>query len=243
MPLGSMEKALSGQYEVDFRTVLEEGWEITKTRKSAILQGMVFVFALLVVVTLASIQLFGLSEEDWQKDENRFVIDFLVNVLVAPFAAALMMMGIKHSVNETPPSGFLFNFVPQIFILSIATIMIGLVVQLGLIVLIVPGLYLMIATGFTIPLMLEKSLTPGRAMLISIKAVNHKWFEFIKIYSFFALLGMLVIITFGVALIWVIPFYYNVKGVLFRNIFGLEHLSVKSEINEVSNSSDDVFHA
>jgi hypothetical protein len=46
-------------------------------------------------------------------------------------------------------------------------------------------------------------------------------------------------LSLGFAYIWIIPFFINMKGILYRELFGVKVLSVKNQ----SNPDEAVFHA
>lgn len=218
---GSLQRALLGQYEFDVKEVLQEGWQITQRDKSTMLQGIGFIFALAVMVMLIAQVVASNKGIDFNEPSFRLGTEVVLMILVAPFAAALMMMGINLSIGGKNKMSDLFYFLNRTFSIVLVSLMISAIVQIGLMLFIVPGLYLVIATGFSIPLMLDKGLLPSRAILTSIKVVNHQWQKFVALYGVFVLLLVLVMFTFGIALLWVAPFYYNVKGLLYRDIFGV----------------------
>lgn len=238
---GSLESALKGEYKFETKEVLTEGWELTKKGKPIILLGLLLVFIISSTVFAFIFELLGTYDLSEISQGTRMVIDISVTILLAPFMAAMIMIGISNSIRAVSRYSFLFHFIPKTLILSVASILVSAVVQLGFIFLIVPGVYLVIATTYTIPLILDKGFTPVRAMFTSIKVVHHQWFEFAKIFAFFFFLGLLCLATFGVALIWVAPYYYNVKGILYREVFGIEVKVSPIGVNDLK--SDNIFHA
>lgn len=240
---GDLDRALEGDYSFDVKAVLKEGWALTKLDNSALLFGMLFVF--LVAFIVVSLAQFFAAQRAIELHDPYFLLgsQVVLTVVTAPFTAALVMMGINNSIGGKSKFSHLFNFVNRTFILLIAILMTSILVDLGLRLLLIPGIYLFIATGFVIPLILDKGLLPSRALVVSIKVVTFQWLNFIKLYAFFALLFLLVVVTFGIALIWVAPFYYNVKGLLYRDIFGVgvEHqVTYPSEQNEAHSDNSQV---
>lgn len=248
-PDTKLQQALSGQYEIDIKAALKEGWEMTRNSRGAMLQGVVMVIVISVCLMLAIelvTQQRGLNKEDY---DVQLMTNLLLTILVAPFAAALVMMGVDNSRGKLIRFSDVFKYVSRIFVLTFTALITTAFVQIGLLLFILPGFYMVIATGFAVPLVLDKQMLPMHAVLTSIKVVNHKWQEFVKLYALFFVLLMAVVLTFGIALIWVAPFYYNVKGVLYRDIFSeqkadTEPNSEQEETSELSsNGSDDLFNA
>ncbi|MCY7293877.1 hypothetical protein [Alteromonas sp. a30] len=240
---GSLESALKGEFTFSAESVLKEGWEITKNGKSVLLLGVLLIFWITAGFSLFLYQFteFGKNPEGETAFLNQFLMEASLTVLLAPFFAALEMTGISNSIRAISRPSFIFHFVPKTLILSVASLLVGFVVQIGFAFLILPGIYLLMASSFTIPLILDKGFTPVRALVTSISVVNRRLLEFMKVFGFFALLGVICAMTFGIALIWTLPFYYNVKGVLYRDIFGVQ-VKVLPNNNEKL-KSDNIFHA
>jgi len=96
-----------------------------------------------------------------------------------------------------------------------------LLIYLGMILLLIPGIYLAVAYMLAIPLIVERGLSPWQAMEASRKAITQHWF---KVFGLFLLLGLIVSISaipLGIGLIWTIPLFVMVMGVLYRTIFGV----------------------
>jgi len=238
---GNLDSALKGESTFDAESVLKEGWEITKNGKSVLLLGTMLIVWICVGFFIFVSQFVDFENPIELPPMTRVLIDVSLTVLLAPFLAALEMTGISNSIRALSKPSFIFHFVPKTLILSAASVLVGAVVQFGLALFIVPGLYLLIATSFTIPLILDKGMNPFQAMSTSIKIVNRRWLEFLKVFGFFGLLGMLTAITFGIALIWTLPFYYNVKGVLYREVCGIQVKVVPLDNQKLK--SDNIFHA
>lgn len=234
---GSLKSALRGDYHFDLKQVLRSGWELTQIDKASMVQGVIIMIAVALMVMSAGQYISDLKDIDPQDPGFRLGLDMLMVILITPLAAGLMMMGINASIGGKNKLSNVFEFVNRSLVITVTAIMTAALVQIGLLFLILPGLYLMVATGFAIPLVLEKKMLPARAIFTSIKVVNHQWLSFVKLYGVFAALFVLVIITFGIAIIWVSPFYYNVKGILYRDIFGVEHMSSSELAPETATAS------
>lgn len=219
--MDSVRKALAGEYDFEVKAVLKEGWEITQRDKMAMLQGM-GVTVLIALMVIAFAYEYSLQKGiDFNATGFRAARDIIMMILVAPFAAGLMMMGVNASIGAKVRGSHVIQYLHKAFSIIVASVLISAFVQIGMLFFILPGLYLIIATGFTIPLVLDKGFMPSRALLISIKVVNKQWRKFVQLYLIFFALLLLVFATFGLAMIWVAPFYYNAKGLLYRDIFGV----------------------
>ena len=85
--------------------------------------------------------------------------------------------------------------------------------------LILPGLYLFVATTFTLPLIADKKLGVLQAIITSCKAVNQFILSFIVLFVIFLVLFLLSIFTFGLAFLVIMPLYFVVTGMLYTTLF------------------------
>ncbi|MBN7820648.1 hypothetical protein [Bowmanella yangjiangensis] len=238
---GSLQKAMAGDFALDLKGLINEAWALTQKTKWVMVQAMLLVFSLALLAVLILANLAQFKGLDLMAPNVQLMTEILLTLLTAPLITGLMMMGINHAVGGQSRPSHLFHFLPKALILSLSALLVSLLVELGLLLFIVPGLFLMIACSFTLPLVIEKGLTPMRAIFVSIRVVSFKWQQFVLLYLLFALLFVLVIATFGIAFIWVGPFYYNMKGVLYRDIFGVAVRLTGQD--GASQNGESIFHA
>lgn len=236
---GSLEKALGGQFDVDLKAVLKEGWTLTQLTKWRLVQGILLVFCIVLLASVVLVQIAHLKGLEVSSPGVQMVNQLMLTLLCAPLMTGLLMMGVNHAVGGLSKASHLFHFWPKTLVLTLAAMLVGLLVQLGLL-LILPGLYLVVACTFVMPLIVEKGLSPLRAIYVSIRVVSYKWKEFILLHLLFFVLFVLVVLTFGIAMIWVAPLYYNVTGILYRDIFGV---TVSIHEAGAQGTTETVFHA
>jgi uncharacterized membrane protein len=168
-------------------------------------------------------------------------------IVTTPIIAAMFLLGISHSVGIKPRFlSILKNVLGSVLVILLALLLAAMSdvgsligsqisVLLGMAVL----FYINLATGFSIMLLVEKRLAPSQCVIQSLKVFHKYWMPlsmFYLVYYFCLFLGAL---SLGFAYIWIIPFFINMKGILYRELFGVKVLSVKKQ----SNSDETVFHA
>jgi len=249
----NVEKAVQGDYSLDVPAILKEGWALTQKNKQSILSGLSFILLIGVIITLVASEYMGGIEQVMQDNQKQMLLNFLITVLLWPFIAGIEMMGISHAVGIKTRTGFVFAFLKRsafiamaaLIITLISTLIIGSIVSfLGLLkidpslinfVTVIVGLILTIFLSASIPLIVEKNMTPILSIILSVKAIRFQWLKLLQIYSVFILLAILTLLPgligippilsffiFLVALFFLAPFYYNVKGILYREIFGVQ---------------------
>jgi len=87
-----------------------------------------------------------------------------LSILAAPMAVGLMMMFVAARGNQPLETGQVFRYLNRWGSLFVAEIVIGILVLIGLVLLIVPGLILMARWCHVAPLMADRDLSLGEAM-------------------------------------------------------------------------------
>ena len=131
------------------------------------------------------------------------------------------MLGISMAVGVPAGPASVLKYYDRILPLTLTMFLYGLMVMLGFVLLILPGIYLSIAYLLAIPLVVDKGLSPWQALEASRKAITHRWFS---VFGFLLLMGLLAVIGtlfLLIGLIWIIPLYMIALGILYRNIFGV----------------------
>ena len=122
---------------------------------------------------------------------------------------------------------------------------------MGLALFYIPGIFLAVALSLVLPLVVEKQMSPLKAITVSIQATRFQWFKIFSIYLILALavmvaalpvaaagaseLGFVAIAFFLFCLAYLAPLFYNVKGILYREIFGLQ---MQAEAQKNNNTND-----
>ena len=108
------------------------------------------------------------------------------------------------------------------------------------------SLYLSLAFSNTVLLVCEKRVRPLNALLLSLRAVNRKIFQIAIIYAVLMGLFLAALMFYGVGLLFVLPFYFHVKGIIYRNMFGIRLKIVATNQqngDDDQNNNNQVFNA
>jgi uncharacterized membrane protein len=239
---GSVENSLQGGANLDIKILAKEAWNLSQTRKGSLLQGALLIFALVLLCIGVLEHIFDIQDWALAPPNVQLALQIVVTIVTAPLIAAMFMTGISHSVGERPAfSAVLRRIINSALVVFIA-VLILVIVYLGFALFLVPGIYLGLATGFSMMLYVEKQLPPSQAIMQSIRVFNRYWIQLSLFYMAAFVLFIIGMFTFGLAYIWIIPFYFNFKGILYRELFGIK---VKQPNVEVGNEKqvDSIFHA
>jgi hypothetical protein len=168
-------------------------------------------------------------------------------IVTTPIIATMFLLGISHSVGVKPKfTTILKNVMGSVLVILLALLLAAMSdlgsfvgsqisVLLGVAVL----FYINLATGFSIMLLIEKRLAPSQSVIQSLQVFHKYWIPLSIFYIVYYLCLFLGALSLGFAYIWIIPFFINMKGILYRELFGVKVLGVKNK----SNPDEAVFHA
>ena len=243
---GSLEKGLQGDYELSIFDILSEGWRLTDGSKLVIIGSLFLVWIISGLIQnilfLPLPILMGLVGVVIEQNFGAFnsetfaivlaglmfigfiILMFLSMMAQAPLWAGLEMIGVRRSVDLPISFRYVFEYFKQFLPLALTTLIVMLFATIGFVLLIIPGIYIVVASFLAMQLVADKKMGPWSAFKASVRAITHKWFHVFSL--FFILFGILAISTIpcGVGLIWAWPLFINTKGVLYRNIFGVDQV-------------------
>jgi hypothetical protein len=175
--------------------------------------------------------------------------------VVYPFIVGVEMMGVFHSVGLKTQPKLIFGFLKRGSWVAVSALLTSTLVTIGLTLFYLPGIFLAVALSLVLPLVVEKKMSPIKAISVSIQATRFQWFKIFSLYLILALavlvaalpiaatsaseLGFIAIAFFLFCLAYLAPLFYNVKGILYREIFGLQ----MQANTEQGNTINDTFSA
>ena len=264
---GSVESAMKGDYSIDVKSVLTEAWQKTLKSRMSINIALFGVFLFGMIISYVASSFFGGIERVFDDPEALQIINVVVTIAVWPFLAGIEMMGVLHAIGRTTKSNMALSFLHRGSWVALCALLTSLLVSIGLIFLYVPGIILAALLSLTIPLVVEKKLSPTQAIVLSVKSLRFSVLRLLTIYAVlimslvFLLLPFVLliestlapvgIVAFLFGLSYIAPWYYNVKGILYREIFGViivgkaSDMVVEISVKEASesNDTDDTFSA
>lgn len=195
-------------YEVRISDYISEAWNIFKDNAG------IFILATIIVgiinALVSNIPIIGL-------------------IISAPITAGFSWMALRASMGEKPDLSDLKKGFEFIVPLVLFTIVAAIMVFIGFVALIIPGIYLAVGYSFAQLLIINNKMNFWDAMETSRKVVTNNWFSLfglVIVQFFIALLGVLALF---VGLLVAIPLVSIVSAVAFRDIF-LNQLNLNPEL-------------
>ncbi|MDM7860821.1 hypothetical protein QTP81_09460 [Alteromonas sp. ASW11-36] len=225
----AVQRALAGKANIDVFAALKQANELTKGSFATFSFAGVVVLAIFIAVFVLGTQLLNIeinSAEDMATPEYS-LLNLIIILVMSPLLAGLTMMGVNRARRKEVKVLDVFQWISIAVVIALGALIVAIIVEIGLQLFILPGLYLGIATTFTSALIVDKKLTAVSAIVLSVRVVNRYLGQFVLFFvvslGLFAFAGF----TLGVGLVWVLPLYFNTKGILYENLFGDADFSVE----------------
>ncbi len=246
---GDIKKSLTEGYQLDFKSLFKDAFVITRRHYLALVVACLF-----TIIILAASYSLMLEASSALNETGKMLVNYIITLVIAPpLLTGLQMMGVNHSIGLKTKSIHLFNYFNIILKLSLATMIISLITNvisvvltqtmgdLGLKLSVVMLLYLNMAFSLVYPLIAEKKVSPQMALKLSFKLVHRNLAQFTILFILLALLFVIAIIPSGLGMFIFIPFYFNLMGIVYRQICGVG--VVATEVSDHDDTPSDEFEA
>lgn len=215
MPDG-IQRAIAGRYTLGIEEVLTEAWALIDGHKLKLNIAVAIYSAVAIVVALIVGGIQVLSGEN--------VLVAIVGELVSawitlPIAMGLFAISLDRASGGDVLNDRLFAFFPMATRLLLATILMTLLIFVGYVLLVLPGIYLSVAYLFALPLLVQERLGIVDALEASRKAITHRWFTVFGLLLVLTLVNGLAAIPLGIGLIWSVPLTVIAIGLAYKWIF------------------------
>lgn len=246
-----LQQSLQQGFTLAPKAIFQEAWQRIHGAKMTILLAAIGVVGCWLVLNQLLATVAGDGEEmSWGVS----LLGLGISMIIAPMSAALDMMGVHRAVERPIRPNQIFDYFRFLLPLAVASLLMGIISSLfmplgqmlGLspVLSLLPTLVLSVALMFTFPLILDKGMTPLQAITTSLRLFAKQWLLLLSIHILMLLLFMGAIFTLGVGLVWAIPMYVVVKGILYREACGVEGTdAAPSSTTRSLNSSKDHFEA
>ncbi|MEZ8191021.1 hypothetical protein [Vibrio sp. 1F279] len=245
---GSIDRALSGDYELKATAVFQEAWKHTISHflsfSPAIVALMfvqlaIFYIALKLQLGDPAVILDAVIDPEAftpQIVESIFIANFSYEVVSAPIYAGICLMAMSHAAGlqtKVRHIGKGLQFTIPVILVTLFSLMLQ-----GIAGMILPflSIYFSLAFSNSILLICDKKVPPMQSLLLSLRAVNKKIFVVASIYLMVMLMFIVAAMMYGIGLIFVLPFFFHVKGIIYREMFGIK---LKVIASDRPNSDDD----
>ena len=206
---------LARDYPLQIRHCLRRGWNLLKSDFWPLVGVTALILALLEIATVTLDQLGNAAKG------TSLGFGVFQSLLTGPMVAGLCLYFLKKirrepATVETAFAGFTKRFLH----LFLGNLVMSVLIVLGFIFFIVPGIYLMVAYAFVFPLIIDKGLDFWPAMELSRKMVHKHWWKMLLFYL--VVLGLWIVgaLCCVVGLLIALPLTFAASLYLYEDVFG-----------------------
>lgn len=252
---GSLETALSGNYRLSAIEIIREAAVLTQRHfwlfcpailayLAVSLLVFLLVFTVMIDASSASMQKFMVDKVVTGEMRAALGLSTSISVIIsAPLYVSASLMGLSHSLGLTSKLKDMLNRNYAWFTIALTMGFMQLLEHAAAQLLPLAGTALSALFSMSVLLICEKQLSPFSAILTSCRAISKKIVPIAVIYMVLFVLFFIGYLTAGLALLWILPFMFNLKGVLYREMFGVGIEIVQVQQEPESPSSDESFLA
>ena len=206
---------------ISLSNIFKQAFEQTKTNLNAFLPLLLTLLLIVVYAANTYIGEIDLSDEAaFGEFQHKANIAGLIGLVLTPIEIGFMLMGVKASRGLTLRTIDIFAIIPDSPKIIILALLSFVVIQLGLALLVLPGLFLMAMLSMAQPLMVDYRLTMIEAVKRSVRKCYYHAGLVVQMYAVLIIIIIVTsIFTYGIALLLTIPFYVNAKGILYCELF------------------------
>lgn len=221
LPVAGSDLAVDQENRFTVSHVLKDSWTAVKGSKAVIWFGVVVMGLVLAGVEALHIFLLpraaalgGAAATSWVT----IVSHLFGSLLALLFIAGLTIVGIRHVAGRAYSWKTLFCGFALPGRIAVAGFLLALLISSGFVLLILPGIYLSVGYSLTLPLMIDKGYGPWQAMETSRQLIHPQWWRVFALYVVMYLIYLLSFIPLGIGLIWTVPLFFVLTGVLYQRL-------------------------
>jgi len=222
---GSIDDAIAGNFEVNMLETLGEAWRGLKGFKLKCLIALALYIAVFIGLGIAFGVFAGIVSRTGADPSVigilSIVFQLVITVVALPMSIAVMVMAMRHANSKSVSAGEIFRHFGVMGSLLLAYILMSILIMLGLVLLVLPGIYLMFAYIFSMPLVVEKKMGAWHALETSRKATTKVWFRLVGLMLLVSLINLLGMVTI-IGWIWTVPWTILTFSMVYQKIFGVE---------------------
>ncbi|RTE87251.1 MULTISPECIES: hypothetical protein [Gammaproteobacteria] len=255
---GSPEKALNNDFKLDTNALLQQAWNLTKSTILPLLGALLLIWAISQAggYLLQSFFDFQMPETPEEFESMVLPTGFVLSMLVLyfflllPMQAAMYKMGIRNAaaVEAEYPETYknkplmVFNYLSNPFRYGGVELLRGIIPVVALVI----GIMIHPFVGFALagfvaislqlstPLVVQDGLNPFKAIGVSFRVIAKNFVPFLVITFVMIVLVFLSALLLFIPLLWFVPMYYNLIGLVYKDVFGIEvEISDQADINTV----------
>ena len=214
---GSLTETLAGRNHWTIGELLSDSWRLVSGFKGTCWLAILLFF---VICVLSGIIDAAVGIATGSEPAERIVGYVTTALLVWPAQVGLSVLGARRAAGAETRVSTLGAMYPQCGRIAGVMILQALLICLGFICLIIPGIYLAVSYSLAPLLLVDRGLGAWESMETSRRVIGTCWFRTAGLIVTLFAFALLAIPTLGIGLIWLMPFFLICWGMLYHRLVG-----------------------
>jgi uncharacterized membrane protein len=222
----NVDSLLREGYATDISGYLGRGWELLQQKMGSFI-GFAAVFIIAIPIAFGIVAaILDPASVDPSSDRPSTGIGPLLNAasfIISPaLEAGFYLVALKIAKQRLTTFNDFFRGFNYFLPLLLARFVTSILIALGFLLLVIPGVYLWVAYSFVFPLILERKMDFWQAMETSRQVVTKQWFSFFGLGLLLFLINLVGLLPCGLGLLITIPLTYCTYVAAYESVFGLQ---------------------
>ncbi|MCK9254165.1 MAG: hypothetical protein GX793_08190 [Bacteroidales bacterium] len=198
------EKLINEGYEVKTKQYVQEGFELFKKYSSGFISLYLIIFGIAIIASSPELRNVG----------------NILSLLQAPLIAGFLLVANDVIKGDNPKFVDFFNGFKFFFPLLLLNIISGIFILLGMVLLIIPGLYLAVSYSFANMFIIFFNYDFWTAMELSRKIITKNWWAIFGFFIVILLINLAGILACGIGVLFTLPATTCMMYIAFEDIVG-----------------------
>ncbi|MGB3642787.1 MAG: hypothetical protein WBA39_35165 [Rivularia sp. (in: cyanobacteria)] len=199
------------EYSVNIDQYFSRGWEIFKQYPGGFIGFLLVIFVISIFFNFLAVSV-----------ENIYGIVSIANFVLNPiFSAGFYIVALQIAKNRPIDFSDFFRGFNQFMQIFLVYLIGNILIAIGFLFFIIPGIYLAVAYVFSSLFVIEKKLSFWSALEASRKLITKKWFSFVGLGIMLTLLNLAGLLLLGIGALVTIPLSSCIMVAAFEDIVGL----------------------
>jgi len=214
---GSLEQTLAGNTAWTIDQLVRDSWRLVRGFKGT------FWLAFLAYMGVAMLVGFvvGLVAGFTRSMPAAQLVNYLLSAFVLwPMLAGLWMLGVRRAAGAATRASMVGDCFSQAGRIAGLSIVQMILVGLGFLLFIIPGIYLAVSYVLALPLLVDHRLGVWESLETSRRVIGTCWFRTFGLMLTLGSLSLFMLLTLGIAAIWLLPLAFIALGMLYHRLAG-----------------------
>jgi len=214
---GTLEQTLAGGTRLTIEGIISDAWKLIPGFKGTFWLAALGIFGASIVL--------GIVTAVMAQTTNLPLAANLVNLALTalvfwPLQVGVLMLGVRRAAGVETRASMIGEFFPHTGRIAGLLILQSVLVLLGTVLFVIPGIYLGVSYIISVPLLIDRRMGIWEALETSRRAVTTCWFRTFGLLLTIGLINLLGMLMLGIGLIWMMPLGLVSLGMLYHRLAG-----------------------